>query len=433
VDVHPKGGRVDGADRASVGDDQNAPAVVGPGNVPDGLEHALGHVLVGLAVRPALLAVPPALVGIREVRTRIIARQAGPRPDVDLPKLRLLLDLQALRLGYYRCRVARAAQVARINRVEVELGQSLRQSLCLSPASLRERTIRVTLPAAFGVPVALPVAGEKDRGHGRYRTVALELGLENRVCVVTGSTTGIGLATARMLAEEGARVVVSGRAEERTERARKDTGAALGIAIDLADPSGPHRLMETTAQQLGPVDCLVNNVGIAYQTTFDELTDEQWDWMWQLNVMSYVRSIRAVLPDMRSRGRGVIVNVSSTAGKRPSTGMPNYSVTKSAVLGLSRLVADLYAKDGIRCNAVTPGPTATEAWLAEGGLADQAALRAGKSREEALADVAKGRPLGRLAQPDEIASAIVFLCSDRADYVTGAAWSVDGGTVPIIL
>jgi NAD(P)-dependent dehydrogenase (short-subunit alcohol dehydrogenase family) len=103
------------------------------------------------------------------------------------------------------------------------------------------------------------------------------------------------------------------------------------------------------------------------------------------------------------------------------------------VLSLSRLVADLYAKDGIRSNAVAPGPTATEAWLAAGGLADQQAERTGKSREEVLEAVAKGRPLGRLAEPDEIASVIVFLCSDRANYVTGAAWSADGGTVPIIL
>src|SRR5919202_1650651 len=115
-------------------------------------------------------------------------------------------------------------------------------------------------------------------------------------------------------------------------------------------------------------DCLVTDVGEAYQVDFDELTDEQWNSMWQLNVMSYVRCIRAVLPGMRERGRGVIVNVSSTAGKRPSTGMPNYSVTKAAVLSLSRLVADLYAKDGIRCNAVTPGPTGTDAWLRDGGL-----------------------------------------------------------------
>jgi NAD(P)-dependent dehydrogenase (short-subunit alcohol dehydrogenase family) len=152
-----------------------------------------------------------------------------------------------------------------------------------------------------------------------------------------------------------------------------------------------------------------------------------------LNVMSYVRSIRAALPGMNQRGAGVIVNVSSTAGKRPSASMPDYSVTKAAVLSLSRLVADVYAKDGIRCNAVTPGPTATEAWLAEGGLADQQAARSGKSRDEVLAAVGAGRPLGRLAEPEEIASVVAFLCSPRSSYVTGAAWSADGGTVPIIV
>jgi 3-oxoacyl-[acyl-carrier protein] reductase len=152
-----------------------------------------------------------------------------------------------------------------------------------------------------------------------------------------------------------------------------------------------------------------------------------------LNVMSYVRAIRAVLPGMRERAGGVIVNVSSTAGKRPSTSMPDYSVTKAAVLSLSRLVADLYAADGIRCNAVTPGPTATDAWLGEGGLADQQARRSGKARDEVLEAVGKGRPLGRLAEPEEVAAVIAFLCSDRASYVTGAAWSADGGTVPIII
>jgi NAD(P)-dependent dehydrogenase (short-subunit alcohol dehydrogenase family) len=113
--------------------------------------------------------------------------------------------------------------------------------------------------------------------------------------------------------------------------------------------------------------------------------------------------------------------------------MPNYSVTKAAVLSVSRLVADVYAKDGIRCNAITPGPTATGAWLADGGLADQQASRTGKTRHEVLQAVGSGRPLGRLAEPEEIASVIAFLCSERASYVTGAAWSADGGTVPIII
>jgi 3-oxoacyl-[acyl-carrier protein] reductase len=245
--------------------------------------------------------------------------------------------------------------------------------------------------------------------------------------VITGSTSGIGRTVAQMLAEEGAQVVTSGR---------RDTGPGVGEALhvegDLAAPDAPAELIRR-AGDLGPVDCLVNNVGEAYQADFDELSDEQWERMWQLNVMSFVRAIRAVLPGMREQGRGVIVNVASTSGKRPSTSMPNYSVTKAAVLSLSRLVADLYAKDGIRSNAIAPGPTATEAWLAPGGLADQQAQRTGTSREDVLQAVAKGRPLGRLAEPEEIAAVIVFLCSDRATYVTGSAWSADGGTVPIII
>jgi 3-oxoacyl-[acyl-carrier protein] reductase len=261
----------------------------------------------------------------------------------------------------------------------------------------------------------------------------MDLGLHERVCIVTGSTGGIGKETARLLAEEGARVVVAGRDAERAERARDEVGAELAVACDLADPGAARSIVDRTTAALGRVDVLVNSVGLAYQTSFEELTDEQWDELWQLNVMSYVRAIRAVIPGMRERGSGVIVNVSSTSGKRPSLSMPNYSVTKAAVLSLSRLVADAYAKDGIRCNAVTPGPTATEAWLGEGGLADQQAARAGKTREQVLESVGAGRPLGRLAEPDEIAAVIAFLCSDRSSFVTGAAWSVDGGTVPIII
>jgi len=251
----------------------------------------------------------------------------------------------------------------------------------------------------------------------------VDLGLRDRVCIVTGSTGGIGLETARLLADEGARVVTSGRSEA------PRVGEALHVRGDLGDPAAPAALVAEAVGQLGGVDALVNNLGIAYQARFEELDDEQWESMWNLNVMSALRTIRAALPHLRAAGHGAIVNVSSTAGKRPSTGMPNYSVTKAALLSLSRLVADLYAADGIRCNAVTPGPTATEAWLGEGGLADQQ----GGDRDQVLAKVAAGRPLGRLARPEEIAAVVAFLCSDRAAYVTGAAWSVDGGTVPVII
>src|SRR3954454_5455966 len=255
----------------------------------------------------------------------------------------------------------------------------------------------------------------------------MDLGLRDRVCVVTGSTGGIGLATGRLLVKEGGQVVTVGRREA------PGVGEALHVSSDLGRPGAPEAVVARALDALGRVDSLVNNVGNAYQTSFEELTDDQWNYLWQLNVMSYVRAIRAVLPAMRDRGEGVIVNVSSTAGKRPSTGMPNYSVTKAAVLSLSRLVADTYAGDGIRCNAVTPGPVATEAWIGEGGLADQAAARSGKTREEVLASVGAGRPLGRLAEPEEIAAVIAFLCSPASSYVTGAAWSADGGTVPVII
>jgi NAD(P)-dependent dehydrogenase (short-subunit alcohol dehydrogenase family) len=251
----------------------------------------------------------------------------------------------------------------------------------------------------------------------------LDLGLTGRVCLVTGSTGGIGRATAGLLADEGASVITCGRGEA------PGVGEAKHVKADLIQPGEPERVIAESED----LDVLVNNVGYAEQRDFLAVTDEQWNEVWELNVMSYVRAIRAAVPEMKQRGRGVIVNVSSTAGKRPSTGMPDYTVSKAAVLSLSRLVADLYAGDGIRCNAIAPGPTATEAWLGDGGLADQQATRSGKSREEVLEAVGKGRPLGRLAEPEEIAAVIAFLCSDRASYVTGAAWSADGGTVPIIV
>ena len=259
-------------------------------------------------------------------------------------------------------------------------------------------------------------------GTGDNLAAAMDLGLAGKRCLVTGSTGGIGQETARMLVAEGARVVTCGRREAPA------VGEVAHVAADLSQPGEPERAVVEAAGELDGLDVLVNNAGIARQARFEDVPDDEWDAYWQLNVMSQVRAIRAALAHLRDGG-GAIVNVSSTAGKRPSTGMPHYSVTKAAVLSLSRLVADLYAKDDIRCNAVTPGPTATDAWLGAGGLADQQ----GGDREEVLARVGSGRPLGRLARPEEIAAVIVFLCSDQASYVTGAAWSADGGTVPIIV
>ena len=164
------------------------------------------------------------------------------------------------------------------------------------------------------------------------------------------------------------------------------------------------------------------------------LPDTDWRAAWEVNVMASHRAMRALVPGMLERGWGRVVNVSSTAGKRPSANMPEYSVAKAAQLSLSRLWADRCAARGVLVNAICPGPTKSELWVGEGGLADQSAAMSGLAGPEAALEKAgAGRPIGRLAEVEEIAGAIVFLCSARASYVAGAAWSVDGGTVQIIV
>ena len=192
--------------------------------------------------------------------------------------------------------------------------------------------------------------------------------------------------------------------------------------------------MAGAVSALGGLDVLVNNVGVARIRTFEQVDDEEWQAAWDTNVMSYVRCIRAALPDLRRLSSRRIVNVASTSGKRPSAGMPEYSVTKAALLSLSRLVADVYAGDGIRCNAVCSRPDAARrrgwrpaAWPTRPPPSPAAdrdeVLERWPARPAAEAD---GRARGDRG-------VIAFLCSPQSAYVTGAAWSADGGTVPVIL
>jgi 3-oxoacyl-[acyl-carrier protein] reductase len=251
----------------------------------------------------------------------------------------------------------------------------------------------------------------------------MDLGLDGKACIVTGATRGIGLATVKLLRAEGARVLCVARAED--EGAGEDFFAA-----DVTAPEAGERVVAACVERFGSVDVLVNNAGTSFVRPLDELTDADWQGQWELNVMGPMRLMRAAAPRMAAAGGGRIVNVCSSSGKRPSLTNVAYSVTKAAQLSLSRHFADAFVGDGVLVNAIAPGPVSSPLWLDEGGLADQAAAARSISREEALAAQQAKVPLGRFAEPEEIAAVIVFLCSARASTVAGAAWSADGGTVP---
>jgi 3-oxoacyl-[acyl-carrier protein] reductase len=260
----------------------------------------------------------------------------------------------------------------------------------------------------------------------------MDLGLDGRVCIVTGASRGIGMAVSSRLVAEGARVLMVARDEQRLAEAAEDLGAEW-LAADVTDPDCAARIVATATEQLGRLDILVNNAGTSRNAGLGELTDDDWREQHEQHVMAPMRLMRLAAPAMADAGWGRIVNVASSSGKRPSASNVAYSVAKAGQLSVSRAFADAYASSGVLVNAVAPGPTSSPLWLGEGGLADQVAAARGGTREEALAAAAAKIPRGRLGTPQEIADVVVFLCSERAGNVAGAAWSADGGSVNIII
>ena len=263
----------------------------------------------------------------------------------------------------------------------------------------------------------------------------MDLGLKGKRALVTGSTSGIGLATARALASEGASVTINGRTEGRVKEALgrlkgEVAGASAdGIAADLGTAAGCRELVA----RLPEVDILVNNLGIFEPKPFEQISDEDWMRFFETNVLSGVRMARQYLPGMRARDWGRIIFVSSEPALQIPVEMIHYGVTKTAQLAVARGLAETLAGTAVTVNSVLPGPTASEG--VQTFVSQMAAARgvdAATAEREFFATARPSSILQRFATPDEVAAMITYLCSARASATTGAALRVDGGVVRAI-
>lgn len=259
----------------------------------------------------------------------------------------------------------------------------------------------------------------------------MDLQLNDKVAVVTGASRGIGLAITAALSAEGARVVAGARSPG------DELGDLQGVsvlAVDLATARGPADLVAHAVEEHGGIDILVNNVGgIAAPRLggFLSVDDADWQTGFELNFFSAVRASRAALPHLVER-RGSIVNVSSVNATLPDPSVVDYAAAKAAMASLSKTLSMEFAAQGVRINAVSPGPVLTTLWTGDGQLADQLATAMGTDRDGAMQGMMSGLggvPLGRFSEPAEVASLVAFLASDRAGNVTGANYVIDGGLI----
>ena len=262
----------------------------------------------------------------------------------------------------------------------------------------------------------------------------MDLGLKDRVVLITGGSKGIGLACAKAFLAEGAKVAIASRSKVNlvaAERQLKAEGReVVKVSGDLIDPANARRMVAEVEQALGPIDVLVNCAGGAKRTPAEELTPEAWRAAMDAKYFTYVHAIDAVIKGMASRKRGVIVNVIGTGGKVASrTHLPG-GAANAALMLVTAGLANAYGPHGVRVNAVNPGATLTDR-LKAGMEAD--ARVAGITPDEALKRATERAPLGRLAQPEEIANAVLFLASDKASYVSGAVIAMDGALNPIVV
>ncbi|MBN1967524.1 MAG: SDR family oxidoreductase [Anaerolineae bacterium] len=258
----------------------------------------------------------------------------------------------------------------------------------------------------------------------------MDLGLKDKVGVITGGSVGIGLAVAHGLAEEGVHVVLCARNEARVIQQASEIASAygvraLGVRADVSQAADVARVVAAVEAEFGGADILINNAGTGSEETIMDAPDEKWQYYWDLHVMAAVRMARGLVPSMRQRGGGVIVNNASICATQPLYYEPIYNVTKSALVMFSKCLANEVIADNIRVNTINPGLVLTPDWRKTAGILTQDSEM---TAQEYLDNIAQeNAPIGRFASPEEVAHFFVFMCSPRASYCVGSTYYVDGG------
>lgn len=258
----------------------------------------------------------------------------------------------------------------------------------------------------------------------------MDMGLKNKVAVVTGGSVGIGLAVAEGLAREGAHIVMVARDKERLESAARQLAETHGVrclpvSADVATAEGVESVVRQIDEAFGGADILINNAGTGSNETIMEAPDDKWQFYWELHVMAAVRLARGLVPGMKKRGGGAIIHNASICAAQPLWYEPIYNVTKAALMMFSKTLATEVIKDNIRVNCVNPGLILTPDWVK---TAKQLTSETGGDWEGYLQSVAdENAPIKRFGSPEELANFFVFLCSDKASYSVGSSYFVDGG------
>ena len=264
----------------------------------------------------------------------------------------------------------------------------------------------------------------------------MKFGLEGQVALVTGGSKGIGLAIARTLAEEGARVAITARGTEALQKTASELAGfkILTVPADATDQIAVNAVVARVVEVFGGLDILVNNVGGAGRFGgFKELTDADWKSAFDLNVISLVHFVRSAEQHLRKSASGRIINISSISGVQPGTFNPHYAVTKAATLNLSKFLANYFVKDRVLVNAVCPGPVHSESWEENiRRLASQGNVPVDVGRQNVEREESSKIPLGRVGEGGDIAGLVAFLASERASWITGSCFHVNGGKLSTI-